>query len=68
MKKQIGKMSDQRAIERWENEGGEIPEIAPLNLKKMGYEDRRQTGNETRDSFKNLIFVKRRSLSGRKNR
>jgi hypothetical protein len=68
MKKQTGKMSDLRAIERWENEGGEIPEIILLNLKETGYEDGRETGKAIDDSFKKLLFVKRRGLGNRKNR
>ena len=67
MKKQTGKMSDRRAVERWENEGGEIPEITLLNLKKTGYENGRETGKAIGDSFEKLLFVKRRGLGNRKN-
>lgn len=61
-------MGEQRAIQRWENEGGEVLEIALSNLKKTGYEDRRQTGKAIGDTFEKALVVERRGLGRRKNR
>ena len=46
MKKYVGEKSGQRAIERWENEGGEVLAIALLETKKKEVEKRRR--GETR--------------------
>ena len=61
-------MGEQMAIDRWENEGGEILELALLNLKKSGYVDRRRSEKTTGDAFEKVFFVKRWRLSVRKKR
>ncbi len=51
MKKQPDKIDDkkklaEKAIQRWENEGGEVPEIASLN-NTIVIEERQKAENET---------------------
>jgi uncharacterized protein HemY len=50
MKKQPDKIDDkkklaEKAIQRWENEGGEVPEIASLNT-TIAIEERQNAENE----------------------
>lgn len=47
MKKYADKTSDERAIKRWENEGGEVVEIESLNKKEAAIEKRQNKSGES---------------------